>query len=220
MTEADWLACSTTSRMLDYLRDKCTARKLRLFICAALRQDSVWTLLSSKSSRQAVEVGERYSEGIATSKEMTSARNGAHRVFLRMFATGTSAQRVSLGLTVDMTWLDSHLLRHGVTNCIRYICEDGLPIPVALLCDIFGNPFRSPPGLAPSLLNPDVLAHARSAYDDRLLPAGTLNPSHLASLADALAAAGCTDAELLGHLRSPVNHVRGCFAIDLILGRE
>jgi hypothetical protein len=220
MTEADWLACSTTSRMLDYLRDKCTARKLRLFICAALREDSVWTLLSSKSSRQAVEVGERYSEGIATSKEMTSARNGAHRVFLRMLATGTPAQRASSGLAVDITWLDSHLLRHGVTNCIRYICEDGLPIPVALLRDIFGNPFCSPPVLAPSLLTPVVLALARSAYEERKLPDGTLVPNRLAALADALAAAGCTDASLLAHLRSPENHVRGCFAVDQILSRN
>jgi hypothetical protein len=38
-------------------------------------------------------------------------------------------------------------------------------------------------------------------------------------LADALEDAGCTDAELLAHLRSPGPHVRGCWAIDLLLGR-
>ena len=90
----------------------------------------------------------------------------------------------------------------------------------ALLGCLFGNPFRSPPVLAPSLLNPDVLAQAHLAYEERKLPEGTLDPAHLAALADALAAAGCTDAELLGHLRSPYNHVRGCFALDQILGRN
>jgi len=38
-------------------------------------------------------------------------------------------------------------------------------------------------------------------------------------LAAALEAAGCTDAGLLGHLRSPGPHVRGCHVIDVILGR-
>ena len=39
-------------------------------------------------------------------------------------------------------------------------------------------------------------------------------------LADALEDAGCTDANLLGHLRSPGPHVRGCWAVDLVLGKE
>jgi hypothetical protein len=42
----------------------------------------------------------------------------------------------------------------------------------------------------------------------------------LAVLADALEEAGCADAGLLGHLRSRGPHVRGCWALDLILGRE
>jgi hypothetical protein len=39
-------------------------------------------------------------------------------------------------------------------------------------------------------------------------------------LADALEDAGCTDAELLGHLRGPGPHVRGCWAVDVVLGKE
>jgi hypothetical protein len=38
-------------------------------------------------------------------------------------------------------------------------------------------------------------------------------------LADALEDAGCTDAELLVHLRSPGPHVRGCWGLDLVLGK-
>jgi hypothetical protein len=38
-------------------------------------------------------------------------------------------------------------------------------------------------------------------------------------LADALEEAGCTDADLLGHLRGPGPHVRGCWALDLLLGK-
>jgi hypothetical protein len=42
----------------------------------------------------------------------------------------------------------------------------------------------------------------------------------LAQLAEALQKAGCTDADLLGHLRSPGPHVRGCWAVDLVLGKS
>jgi hypothetical protein len=64
--------------------------------------------------------------------------------------------------------------------------------------------------------NPTILALARAAYDNRLLPAGTLEAGRLA---DAIEAAGYTDDDLLRHLRSTGPHVRGCHAVDAILGR-
>ena len=39
-------------------------------------------------------------------------------------------------------------------------------------------------------------------------------------LADALEEAGCTDADLLAHCRSGGGHLRGCWAVDLLLGKE
>jgi hypothetical protein len=47
-----------------------------------------------------------------------------------------------------------------------------------------------------------------------------LDRVRLAVLADALEEAGCADANLLGHLRGPGPHVRGCFALDLLLGKQ
>jgi predicted component of type VI protein secretion system len=38
-------------------------------------------------------------------------------------------------------------------------------------------------------------------------------------LADALEEAGCADADLLGHCRSGGGHLRGCWAVDLLLGK-
>ncbi len=61
---------------------------------------------------------------------------------------------------------------------------------------------------------------AADAYDERGLPAGILDPTRLAMLADALEDAGCTDAALPGHLRGPGPHVRGCRAVDPLLGKE
>jgi hypothetical protein len=65
-----------------------------------------------------------------------------------------------------------------------------------------------------------VVKMATATYEERSLPAGTLDPQRLTVLAQALEAAGCPDAEILGHLRSLGPHVRGCWVIDLILGKE
>ncbi|MGE3808404.1 MAG: hypothetical protein AB7K24_27390 [Gemmataceae bacterium] len=61
---------------------------------------------------------------------------------------------------------------------------------------------------------------ARAAYDARKLPSGHLDAKHLAILADALEEAGCTSDDVLGHLRGPGPHVRGCWAVDLILSKD
>jgi hypothetical protein len=89
--------------------------------------------------------------------------------------------------------------------------------------DIFGNPFRPAPAVDPAWLawrGGVVRELARAAYENRRLPEGTLDPARLSLLADALEDARCTDAELLGHLRGPGPHVRGCWAVDLVLGRS
>jgi hypothetical protein len=54
---------------------------------------------------------------------------------------------------------------------------------------------------------------AQSIYDERAF-------DRLPVLADALEDAGCADADLLGHLRGPGPHARGCWAVDRILGKE
>jgi hypothetical protein len=88
-----------------------------------------------------------------------------------------------------------------------------------LLLDIFGNPFR-PTTVSPAWQTPTVVALAQAAYSNRILPAETLDHARLAVLADALEDAGCTDAEQLGHLRGPGPHVRGCWVVDLLLGKQ
>jgi hypothetical protein len=90
---------------------------------------------------------------------------------------------------------------------------------VALLREIFGNPFR-PVAIDRAWKTPTVLSLATAASDNRLLPAGTLERARLGILADALEDAGCPDQELLLHIRSPGPHLRGCFAVDLILDRK
>ena len=88
-----------------------------------------------------------------------------------------------------------------------------------LVRDIFGNPFRPVP-LNPAWRTPTVTAVATAAYEERHLPAGTLAPERLAVLADALEDVGCDSADILSHLRGSGPHVRGCWVVDLLLGKE
>jgi hypothetical protein len=81
----------------------------------------------------------------------------------------------------------------------------------------FKNPFRSAI-LDQRWLTPTVTSLAAAA--DEALPTGDLDPFRLAILADALEEAGCTNADIMNHLRHPGEHVRGCWVVDLILGKE
>src|SRR5262249_8615865 len=81
-----------------------------------------------------------------------------------------------------------------------------------ILFDIFGNPFH-PVALGPASLKPTVVSLAQAIYDERAF-------DRLPILADALEDAGCNNADILNHCRQPGDHVRGCWVVDLVLGRE
>jgi hypothetical protein len=76
---------------------------------------------------------------------------------------------------------------------------------------VFGNPFR-PVAFDPRWRTSDSVGLARAIYEGRAF-------DRLPILADALTDAGCDDADILAHCRSPGPHVRGCWVIDLILGK-
>jgi hypothetical protein len=80
-----------------------------------------------------------------------------------------------------------------------------------LLRDIFGNPFR-PATFDPAWRTPTVVALARGMYESRDFGAMPI-------LADALQDAGCDNEEVLSHCRGPGPHVRGCWVVDLVLGK-
>jgi hypothetical protein len=85
---------------------------------------------------------------------------------------------------------------------------------IAILRDVFGNPFRKVM-IDPSWLdlNDGIVRNlARAFYHEG---ADSMPP-----LTDALIAAGCTSAHILDHCRQPGEHVRGCWVIDLLLGKK
>jgi hypothetical protein len=80
-----------------------------------------------------------------------------------------------------------------------------------LLRDIFGNPFRHV-SADPRWLTSPVLDLARTMYESRDFTAMPI-------LADALEESGCDNADVLAHCRGDGPHVRGCWVVDLVLGK-
>jgi hypothetical protein len=92
---------------------------------------------------------------------------------------------------------------------IQEIWRDGM----CLLKEIAGNPFR-PVEFDSAWRTVDVMLLARGIYDEKAF-------DRMPILADAMQDAGCESAEILNHLRDPhATHVRGCWALDLVLEKE
>jgi hypothetical protein len=243
MTEDQWLSCADPTPMLEALRasGKAPARKLRLWAVACCRR--IWSLLTDERSRQAVEVAERFADGQAAQSERKAARTGAldATVFPNDPTAAWAAQRISAwriaevvggtpesghegapGAAVDAWASEAYgrVRRAGGDGeaAERAARADERRAQAALLRDVFGPLLFRRVTVAPPVLRwhgGTVVRLARAAYEGRRLPAGTLEPERLAVLADALEDAGCQDAQVLGHLRGPGAHVRGCWVIDL-----
>jgi hypothetical protein len=221
MTEAEWLACTDPKPMLESLRGKASDRKLRLFACAYGRavRDSQHLLGPSTAA-----VAERYADGLASDQDLAFERR---KWACSPEERGPVAPSAYEGAWEAVDWLTS-------TLDLMKIDPDALPyFPVPadavlkrsafLLRDIFGNPFRPSPPVPPAVLawnDGAVRRLAQAAYEERQLPAGTLDAGRLGILADALLDAGCDDEGLLAHLRSDGPHMRGCWAVDAVLGRS
>jgi hypothetical protein len=213
MTEADWNSCTDPQKMLLFLRNsgKTSERKLRLFASACCR--GIWHRLSDKCSRRAVEVVERFADGQATPQTFRKWHWAAYEAFEvtggAAYAPYAAGHRIA-----DLAASDAADAAADAGQARASQCD--------LLRDIFGNPFRAASAIDPAWLawnDGTVKKLAEAAYEQRSLPEGALEQARQAVLADALEEAGCTNTDILGHLRGPGPHVRGCHAVDAILGR-
>jgi hypothetical protein len=211
MTEERWLTRADVHRMLFSLDGKVSARKLRLFAAACCR--GVWDLLTEEPCRQAVATLERFADGRAAAKDVAAIARlawprGAWGVSI--FFRQAFSERPALAASFASSG----------ARCFRAMATPpGQPVRreehAPLLRDICGNPFR------PVVAEPDWLAWnggtvtqlAQVIYDGRSF-------DRLPVLADALEEAGCTEDAVLGHCRQPGEHVRGCWVVDLLLGKE
>jgi hypothetical protein len=219
MNEVQWLDCADPTPMLEFLRGKASDRKLRLFSVACCRL--VWDCLTTHRSRRSVETAEEYADGLATDAELvraySMAMDAAH-------ATQTRGSRRRYGHPLLQSEAKlfyaatiAHCHKPFLIGRLRWVGRDDeiKPMSPALLRDIFGNPFR------PATINHAWLAWndgtvrkiAQAIYDERAF-------DRLPILADALEDAGGNDENILNHCRSEGQHVRGCWVVDLVLGKE
>lgn len=234
MGETDWLTSGNPRAMLDHARTTAGQRKLRWFACGCVRH--VWGLLLDASSQRAVEVAERFADGDATSAELVAAEAAAFDVArladLRntvsdpgWAATRAAARAANLdaysaatgaSFTAALAAAPWRFLKDGKVDSHGDLAakQAALRRQADLLREVVGNPFR-PVAFDPAWLawNHGAAGHlARSIYADNTF-------SELPILADSLEEAGCTAAALLEHLWSPGPHGRGCWALDVVLGR-
>jgi hypothetical protein len=246
MTEAEWLAGTDPQPLLEFLREsgKVSDRKLRLLACAFCRR--TWHLLPDQRPRRAVDLAERYADGGAGAAELAeaarqagstlwdaptgmaardaaaSARDALDPVASRAVAAGPTAAAVAGGATLGIPRRRNNRPSRKWKGVWDRAFADEQRGQSGLIRDLFGNPFRTA-AVDPAWLawrGGTVARLVQAAYDERDLPSGHLDPARLVVLADALEEAGCADPALLGHLRSGGEHVRGCWAVDALLGKS
>jgi len=235
MMEEEWLASENANEMLECLqcqhnvnRRKIGRRKIRLFGCASCRL--LWDVMVDDRSRKAVEFVEMMIEGQATNTDLSVVREGALQA--------TSQGLLRLNESSQLTWHER--MQRYMATVAAYAITEGVPgsghahpairsfigegDPKArhewlselrdlshLLHDIFGNPFR-PITLDRAWLTSTVVQLARGIYDDRAF-------DRMPILAYALQDTGCDSIAILDHCRGPGPHARGCFVVDLLLGK-
>jgi hypothetical protein len=217
MTEREWLACAEPLDILGLEgAAPTTFRKVRLFLCGCCRC-LFWDRLPSELAHKAVHTAELYADDLASKWQLRRARQAAElgvaihgepKVVERARAAAWYATHGQLDWATREMFMPFSSAK--LTRAERKQAAQ-------LVRDCFGNPSR-PVSLAPAWVTSPVRKLAQAAYDNRPLPSGLLDSGRLAILADALEEAGCTNQDLLSHLRGPGPHVRGCWAVDLLLG--
>ncbi len=224
MTDQEWFSAIDPTVMLEFIRDKSTDRKLRLFACACVRRisDSV----PDDHRRKAVEAAEQYAEGIIGDDELSKAHNAATRsgrpwtpagVAARwtawpkwVFAGSAMAAAVARVASISMAYHTARSSRKSKRwKAARNAERD---VQCTILRDVIGNPFRTE-NLDSVGRNRTVKEIAEIIYAERAF-------DRLSMLGDALEDAGCTSDDMLNHCRQPGVHVRGCWTLDLILNKK
>jgi hypothetical protein len=230
LTEQRWLASAAPREMLEHLRGKVGGRKVRLFAVACCR--NVWGSLNRDEFRRAVEAAEGLADGLVDGAGLARARRAALDVFAGLRGNddgpGAAISAACLPAEADASageWWEDELdrgdpLAPAVLTSRHAARAAGDDLPgmlaeyqrqaVAVRC-IFGNPFR-PAAFDTRWRTADVLDLARGVYEDRAF-------DRLPPLADALMDAGCDSEDILAHCRSGGPHVRGCWVVDLVLGK-
>jgi hypothetical protein len=218
--EATWLACTYPGLMLKFVRrtHPHRIRKLRLFAVACCRR--LLHRIRNRPQRELLDLVEGYADGRVAERDLSKALNcaanygGASR--LGVAACFTAHRKIDPVRVAQEAAREAGSVTHRSPHSRPW--QDARnaeqAAQAALLRDVLGNPFRRAPAIDPAWLTWReglIVSMAGRMYEAR-------DFADLPVLADALEEAGCADAQVLGHLRSPGPHVRGCHVIDALLG--
>lgn len=205
MTEAEWLACVELWPMLELVRGRCGARKLRLLGNAFVRR---YYLPGEAPHADQL-------DGQADDPHFSDAPSNAANYAWQMAKSCTDKLYQDAVARCGAVTHAGHVAA-GTRAALYESLERQFAAPeAALQCQlarcVFGSPFR-PVLFVPSWMTSDVKAIAEAVYRERRF-------HDLPVLADALEEAGCTDEQSLSHCRGPGPHARGCWVVDLLLGK-
>ncbi|QEL13424.1 hypothetical protein [Limnoglobus roseus] len=236
MTEAEWLACGAPMKLLEHVGGTALDRKRRLLGCGLGRH--VWPVLRDARSRTAIEVAERFADGAATDDEREAAEADAQAVMKKARKYNRNRNRYECFGTAVGAWAAGTEVRHwGVgddaaadpaggpardtpvwEDAAEAMYSDGAGWHGELgwFCDVircvFGNQYRHAT-FNPRSSRKKAVAFAQAIYDERAF-------DRLPALADILQEMGYEDPAVLAHCRSAGPHVRGCWVVDLVLGKS
>ena len=224
--------------MIELLGPFTTFRKINLFLVAVGR--SIHRLLPEKFSREVFDWLEEYADGRDDDKYSHLVRDQNAEVVANGLGNISRTDYFIWKYELDDLSDDEIVSMAGWGNRIRYCSiryyltdaahfafnccggyesgnfEDGQDyffLNHHFLRDIFGNPFR-PVIFDPACRTETTISLAQSAYESR-------DFSSLPILADCLEEAGCHHSDVLNHCRDPKQvHIRGCWVVDLILGKS
>ena len=222
MTEAEWLVCNDSDPMLRpcrrIIRDH--PRKGWLFAVACCHR--IGRLLTDRRSRRAVEVAAQYAEGLVSEAELRTAARAAKAAHAEAFREKGKEGAAPEWAAEFAASPDAWFAASRASNFAYVAAGDGLqPGPehtaqAHLLRCVFGPlPFRAVPvdERWRAWNDGTVVKLAQGIYNDRAF-------DRLSIMADALEEAGCKDTDILAHSRGPGPHIRGCWIVDLLLGKE
>jgi hypothetical protein len=181
--------------------------------------------MTDERSKNAVDVAERYADRTAIDEELRAAFVQAQEAYVeasnhyndtvRFSNTGDEpdVQRAAHAVAAAGAACEtSRLYRFTLYPIWRIGPEEEKQCRMRLH-ELFGPlPFR-PVSPSPAWLTPTVKQLATGIYEERAF-------ERLPLVADALEEAGCANADILTHCRGPGPHVRGCWVVDLLLGKE
>lgn len=232
MTFDAWMSSASPHVLLASLGRHASRRKLRLLVAAACRH--FWDLLDARS-RASVAVAERFADGLATAAEMETAHLAAWDAYADLahgprdhYIAAVAARNASLANLSSGKMeeaLNAAAFVTGHADRVDVTARGSRSYPewervvrdreLAKLADLVREIFACPSLVIdlPAACRQAASPMAQSIYNDRAFEGMPI-------LGDLLEENGCNNAMVLEHCRGPSIHERGCWVLDLVLGKS